>query len=120
MLLDSSAINCSLQVGAQRKSKLPDFRPTFWLSKDTLLLQQNISQGLVFPITLAFFMRTAIITFTSTYELGLWSLKLSQGWDATQHHGAASPPKRPCVQVTQTACKGTLNPHCCTEAPYSL
>lgn len=49
ILRDSSAINRSLQIGARRKSKLRNFSPTFWLSKDILMFQQNISLWLVFP-----------------------------------------------------------------------
>lgn len=48
ILLDSRAINRSVQIGAQRKSKLCNFSPTFWLSKDILMFQQNTSLRLVF------------------------------------------------------------------------
>lgn len=102
VLLDSSTLNCSLQTGAKRKPKRPDFSPTFWFSGDTLRLQQNISLRLVSPLPLLLFSRTVVNTILSTCELGLWSPKL-------QSRLVRNSAPHSCLPVTQTLCSVHTN-----------
>lgn len=117
ILRDSRAIHRSVQRGAQRKSKLGNFSPTFWLSKDILMFQQNTSLRLVFSTLPVFFWRTAVRTVPPTDNVGLCAWKLQSRWvcNSAPHSGLPGHTQAP-RWAHRDSTPRALNSDCCLEA----